>query len=84
MEWLLAHPHDAARIARNNVATFRDRYLTPAAEACYWRKLIHEWAAHGFEPEFYRVEDGKKVWRGVPFESFTLTRELNWDVQKVG
>jgi len=73
MDWLVSHPLDAARIARNNVKTFRDRYLTPAAEACYWRKLVREWGARSFEPEFYKVdENGAKRWRGNPFENFGL------------
>ena len=84
MEWLLSHPADAARIARNNVATFRDRYLTPAAEACYWRRLINEWGRHSFEPEFYDMVNGVKRWRGVPYESFALMKQLHWDEQAVG
>jgi len=85
MTWLLDHPEEAAQIARNNVDKFRDRYLTPAAEACYWRKLIHEWAAHSaFEPEFYKMVDGQRVWRGVPFESVALMGGLEWDLQKSG
>lgn len=84
MDWLLAHPDAAARIAYNNVATFRDRYLTPAAEACYWRRLIAEWAAHGFEPDFYKDAGRSPEWRGVPYESFALQRQLNWDAQAVG
>ncbi|RJE25449.1 DUF821 domain protein [Aspergillus sclerotialis] len=44
MESLL-HDLDAAeRIANNSVSTFRERYLTPAAEACYWRALWNGWA----------------------------------------
>ncbi|MCJ1232617.1 hypothetical protein MMC14_000570 [Varicellaria rhodocarpa] len=35
MEHLLAHPEEAKRVADNSVKTFRERYLTPAAEACY-------------------------------------------------
>jgi hypothetical protein len=72
MDWLISHPADAARIARNNVKQFRDRYLTPAAEACYWRRLITEWGTHSFEPEFYEMKDGKRQWRGNPFENFGL------------
>jgi hypothetical protein len=54
---------------------FRDRYLTPAAQACYWRKLFNAWATVGFEPELYRTVKDKqgKVWRksrGTPFETF--------------
>jgi hypothetical protein len=85
MEWLIAHPIEAARIAKNNVDVFRDRYLTPAAEACYWRRLIHEWAAHSdFEPEFFRMVEGEEKWRGLPYESFVLMGGMDWDAQRVG
>lgn len=69
----------AERIAENSVRTFRDRYLTPAAEACYWRSLIRGWGSVSFEPEFWTVKDGKRVWRGVPWESYALERRLEWD-----
>jgi hypothetical protein len=36
---LLADPDRAQAIADNSVRTFRERYLTPAAEACFWRGL---------------------------------------------
>jgi Glycosyl transferase family 90 len=69
---LIEHPELAERIAENSVKTFRDRYLTPAAEACYWRRLIRGWASVSFEPQFYKDEERER-WRGVPFESFVLT-----------
>jgi hypothetical protein len=77
IEYYLSHPTEARRIADNGVRTFRERYLTPAAEACYWRKLFHGWAQISFEPEFYQgthlTEDGQlelSDWRGIPFESY--------------
>lgn len=85
MEWLISHPEDAARIARNNVNTFRDRYLTPAAEACYWRRLFQAWSDVAFEPEFFEVgSDGGQKWRGTPYESFSLMGTLDWNKQLVG
>ena len=69
----------AHRIARNNVETFRNRYLTPAAEACYWRRLFRSWATVSFEPEFYELVNGTKRWRGLPFESFALEKRLDWE-----
>lgn len=69
---LIEHPEVAERIAENSVRTFRDRYLTPAAEACYWRRLVRGWASVSFEPQFY-ADEGKERWRGLPFESFILT-----------
>lgn len=44
MDSLLEDPAAAERIANNSVSTFRERYLTPAAEACYWRALWSGWA----------------------------------------
>lgn len=69
---LVEHPELAEVIAENSVKTFRDRYLTPAAESCYWRRLIEGWASVSFEPHFF-ADVEKKKWRGVPFESFVLT-----------
>lgn len=68
------------KIADNNVKTFRERYLTPAAEVCYWRQLVRGWATVSFEPEFFKGNTGQKEeWRGVPVESFMLERKLEWD-----
>ncbi|KAJ5085842.1 CAZyme family GT90 [Penicillium argentinense] len=80
MEWLLSHDDEAEKIAENNVRTFRERYLTQAAETCYWRRLIWAWSEVGdFEPEFYKVdENGERVWRGLSFESFLLMRKMEW------
>ena len=70
----------ARKVAEQSKRTFRERYLTPAAETCYWRALIRAWKeVQGFEVEFWKeveVEgsDGKKKMvrrpRGVPFESY--------------
>lgn len=75
MEDLLAHPEKAKRIADNSVQVFRERYLTPAAEACYWRALIKAWKTVSWEPKLYKdVEDGHKrkraQKRGVRYETF--------------
>lgn len=70
----------AERIANNSVHTFRDRYLTHAAEVCYWRRLFKGWAEVSFEPTFYDISaDGTRTWRGVPYESYILERRLEWD-----
>jgi hypothetical protein len=69
---LLDDPNRAKLIAQNSVDTFRDRYLTPAAQTCYWRRLIVGWAEVSFAPEARKIgNDGilHKV-RGVPFETF--------------
>lgn len=70
MSFLIGNPQEAKRIADNNVKTFRERYLTPAAEACYWRELIRGWGEVTFRPELYEVVDGRTRARGLRVESF--------------
>lgn len=77
MKTLVANTTMAKKIADNAKDTLRDRYLTPAAEACYWRKLIQGYASVSFEPKLYEA-DGHTL-RGVPYESFTLLRKVHWD-----
>ena len=77
MEKLLGNITAAQKIADNAQTELRERYLTPAAEACYWRKLIQGYASVSFEPELYEA-DGRTL-RGVPYESFTLLRKVHWD-----
>ncbi|KAF2404680.1 hypothetical protein EJ06DRAFT_541149 [Trichodelitschia bisporula] len=71
---LRKRPAEAERIARNGVKVFRDRVLTPAAQACYWRRLFEAWASVSFEPEAWEMVEVKgrvaRKLRGVPFESF--------------
>jgi hypothetical protein len=75
MENLMANDEESERIARNNVKTFREHYLTPSAETCYWRKLFKGYATVSFEPEFF---DSRGKWRGLPVESYVLERQLTW------
>ncbi|KAF2438656.1 hypothetical protein P171DRAFT_525793 [Karstenula rhodostoma CBS 690.94] len=77
MDDLLAHPEKAKRIADNSVKTFRERYMTGAAEACYWRALVKAWKEVSFEPSAYEeVADGQKKVRrkkrGVRYETFIV------------
>ncbi|EZF32443.1 hypothetical protein H101_03964 [Trichophyton interdigitale H6] len=67
MEHLLANQDLAERIANNNVKTFRERYLTKAAEACYWRELWASWAK-----VFNAIITDSAMDRGLRFESFLL------------
>ena len=69
---LLDNPQKARNIALRGVETFRDRYLTPAAQVCYWRHMVRGWAEVSFVPEAWDVEKetGKRRTRGVPFETF--------------
>lgn len=70
---LVKDQNKAGRIAENGVTTFRNKHLTPAAQVCYWRKMIKRWAEVSFEPE--QSEDSPegttKKMRGTPFETFT-------------
>ena len=71
MEYYLNHTKEAERIAKNSVRTFRERYLTTAAEACYWRALIRGWAEASFEPRGFVIgPDGRQKMRGIRFENF--------------
>lgn len=60
---------------------FRDRYLTPAAEACYWRRMFHAWrSVIGFEPQSHRLtKDGEIVRRGVSWERFAFRQEETFE-----
>jgi hypothetical protein len=53
MKFLLLQSEVARRTTENSLAAFRDRYLAPAAQACYWRQLFWAWVSVSFEPEFY-------------------------------
>ena len=78
MNYYLEHQDEAERIAEESKRTFRDRYLTPAAEACYIRRMIYEYAkVQNFEPPLYKnitEEDGKvtKKMRGYSWERFAF------------
>ncbi|PNS15649.1 Guanylate kinase [Sphaceloma murrayae] len=70
---------EAQAIADRAAATFRDRYITPAAEVCYWRRLFREYAKVAFQPALYEDENEKGVYdprrqvvRGMPFEEWVL------------
>lgn len=56
MQHLFSHDDEAQRIADKGVQIFRERYLSPAAEVCYWRRLIREWKkVISFKPEFFKM-----------------------------
>ncbi|KAK2804030.1 hypothetical protein FQN51_002560 [Onygenales sp. PD_10] len=77
INYLLDNPDVAEKIAENSIKTFRDLYLTPAAEACYWRELVHAYASMcDFEPVLYQDSMDNNNIRGFPFESFVL----NWNL----
>ncbi|BGP12628.1 hypothetical protein JCM10213_008766 [Rhodosporidiobolus nylandii] len=69
MEGLIAEPARAEMIAENAVRSMRDRYLTPASIACYWRRVLSEYAAlQRFTP----------TRGGIDFESFNLIRKIDF------
>lgn len=72
MQELLKDPELAQRIALNGQKAFRDRYLTPAAQACYWRKLFNAWSEVSFRPQPFEIANGKARLRGIPFETYVL------------
>ncbi|EKG17488.1 Lipopolysaccharide-modifying protein [Macrophomina phaseolina MS6] len=75
IEYYRANPDEAARIAKNSVDTFRDRYLTPAAEACYWRRMIRNWAeVQAFAPSAYEEVKGKDG------KTRMVQRGLDWEI----
>ena len=79
MEWLLADDARAERIADHMARTFRDRYLSPAAEACYWRRLIRSWSEVSEPPIPWEGKEGIMDWKGVPVEDFLLMHTTDWE-----
>ena len=76
MQHLLQDPQAAERIADNNVRTFRERYLTSAAEACYWRSLWDGWASVSNGTDSLEKMGKPVSERGLRYESFLLLDSL--------
>lgn len=82
IKYYLDNPKAAQRVADNAAKTFRQRYTSPAAESCYWRRLIKTYSGVSFTPEPYelimRNVSGKEVEskevRGITYEEMLL-----WD-----
>lgn len=71
IEPLVGDNATAQRIANNSVKTFRERYLTVAAEACYWRQLFDGYGSvWNSTVNLWSERDGKE--RGLRYESFVL------------
>ena len=85
----------ARSIADNARATFREKYLTPAANACYWRAMIRGWASvQGFEPQVWIEEQSEDAQfmgigpkkskrrkpRGTPFEAYAIMEVTEWSL----
>ena len=70
---LLTNTTKAETIANNSVKVFRERYLTPAAEACYWRTLWRAYAKVSDSAELWKTKsDGTRIKRGLRYETFVL------------
>ncbi|RYP79588.1 hypothetical protein DL769_002898 [Monosporascus sp. CRB-8-3] len=86
MNYYLEHQDEAERIAEETRRTFRDRYMTPAAEACYIRQMIYEWAkVQKFDPKLYKqVKDDngevKEKQRGYSWERFVFRAPARFDI----
>ena len=85
IENLQADEVKAQRIADNSAAVFRDRYLTPAAQVCYWRRLFKGWAEVSFEPDLHH-QDGSGNWkrRGTPYETFMWVKIFTFAIVLTG
>ncbi|KAK4547019.1 hypothetical protein LTR36_001240 [Oleoguttula mirabilis] len=75
MRFFVDNPHVAQGIADSARTTFRERYTTPAATACYWRRLLRSWSSVAFKPEGYEPVGGsmshrEQGIRGITFEEF--------------
>lgn len=81
MTALVRDQDKSRRIAAESTRIFRDRYLTPAAEACYWRRMFHNWkSVMAFEPKKYETnENGTKVRRGVSWERFAFRQKTSFE-----
>ncbi|KAE8383255.1 glycosyl transferase family 90-domain-containing protein [Aspergillus bertholletiae] len=72
MKELLDNPLKARMIADNSVNVFRERYLTPAADASYCRALLQGWAAASLDITETMSDPTKAPNRGIRYESFIL------------
>ncbi|KAK3614473.1 hypothetical protein LTR22_027767 [Elasticomyces elasticus] len=76
---LLAEPAEGRRIADVTAETFRDRYVTPTAQTCYWRRLLTVWASVTEEVDPWETVhiDGsvEQRWRGMTFEEYIFYKD---------
>ncbi|GAA97978.1 hypothetical protein E5Q_04658 [Mixia osmundae IAM 14324] len=70
MQMLIADDRTTEEIAHRSYTLFR-RYLSPAANDCYWRRVFQRWSeAQRFVP---KLTSGS-----VPYESFDLMKNVTW------
>ncbi|KAJ1710184.1 endoplasmic reticulum-resident kdel protein [Aspergillus flavus] len=72
IQQLLENPTRARMIADNSVNVFRERYLTPAADACYWRALLQAWTTASPEITETMIDPTNVSNKGIRYESFLL------------
>lgn len=81
VKYYLERPEESRNIIQNSIETFRERYTTPAAEACYWRHMFRAYREVAFEPDaftskaidsFGQTETVRHL-RGTPYELFIGT-----------
>ena len=74
IEYLEANPAIAQGIATRQRETMVGRgYLSEAAEACYWRRLIRSWSAN--------VGWDESEWaEGMRFETFSLLGRTTYEI----
>ena len=74
---LIDNPIKARMIADNNVDVFRERYLTPAADACYWRALLQGWTTASTQITETMSDPTDVSNKGIRYESFLLLDPSN-------
>ncbi|PYH69369.1 DUF821 domain protein [Aspergillus vadensis CBS 113365] len=74
---LLDNPIKARTIADNNVNLFRERYLTPAADVCYWRALLQGWTTASPQITETMSDPTNVSNKGIRYESFLLLDPSN-------
>ncbi|KAF7190073.1 Protein O-glucosyltransferase 1 [Pseudocercospora fuligena] len=78
IQYYNTHADEAQKIADNARTMFRERYTTPAATACYWRKLLRAYARVAFTPRTTAIKENKhklaskEQLRGISFEEFIV------------
>ncbi|KAJ5775113.1 uncharacterized protein N7511_000124 [Penicillium nucicola] len=85
IEPLVENTERAQLIAKNSVTTFRQRYLTPAAEACYWRVLLDGYAGV-WNSTVQQWSEKMHHERGLRYESFVLlesTKMFKFDASAI-
>jgi hypothetical protein len=83
IKYYMENADEAQKIADNAVATFRSRYTSPAAESCYWRRLIKTYSENAFEPDLFetvrRNRSGTEIeeqqLRGITYEELLVLED---------